>query len=164
MWGTEICGDLNYFSFLITQYVNIFLPCKILKHYLISYDCIQLQAIKNQHLLKQMGVYFSRGTRRNLEAGSMKVQWRENYMTLYPRLQDSSCCLKAHETGWGRVHRLGNVRLWRNAPLPRSLQLTGQSLRWPLLTTRELREGSILAGQSHSKQNQGSISVLVRTH
>lgn len=47
MWGTEICGDLNYFSFLITQYVNIFLPCKILKHYLISYDCIQLQAIKN---------------------------------------------------------------------------------------------------------------------
>lgn len=74
MWGTEICGDLNYFSFLITQYVNIFLPCKILKHYLISYDCIQLQAIKNQHLLKQMGVYFSRGTRRNLEAGSMKVQ------------------------------------------------------------------------------------------
>lgn len=47
MWGTEICGDLNYFSFLITQYVNIFLPYKILKHYLISYDCIQLQAIKN---------------------------------------------------------------------------------------------------------------------
>lgn len=46
--GPEICGDLNYFSFLITQYVNTFLPCKILKHYLIRYDCIQLQAIKNE--------------------------------------------------------------------------------------------------------------------
>lgn len=45
MWGLGICGDLNYFSFLITQYVNILPPCKILKHYLISYDCIQLQAI-----------------------------------------------------------------------------------------------------------------------
>lgn len=58
MWGSEICRDLNYFSFLITQYVNTFPPCKILKRYLISYDCIQLQAIKNSQSLKQMGGTF----------------------------------------------------------------------------------------------------------
>lgn len=58
-WGPEICGDLNYFSFLITQYVNTFPPCKILKHYLISYDCIQLQAIKKTNSrLNRWGVIF----------------------------------------------------------------------------------------------------------
>ena len=60
--GPEICGDLNYFSFLITQYVNTFPPCKILKHYLISYDCIQLQAIKKKlnSCLSRWGLLFSR--------------------------------------------------------------------------------------------------------
>lgn len=48
MGDLEIRGDLNYFSFLITQYVNTSPPCEILKHYLISYDCIQLQAIKKK--------------------------------------------------------------------------------------------------------------------
>ena len=59
--GPEICGDLNYFSFLITQYVNTFPPCKILKHYLISYDCIQLQAIKKKlnSCLSRWGLLFS---------------------------------------------------------------------------------------------------------
>lgn len=88
--GPEICGDLNYFSFLITQYVNTFPPCKILKHYLISYDCIQLQAIKKKlnSCLSRWGLLFSWSK----NPGSRQYRWEQHHQA--PRqdgIRLSSC-------------------------------------------------------------------------
>ena len=89
--GPEICGDLNYFSFLITQYVNTFLPCKILKHYLIRYDCIQLQAIKKKltSRLNRWGLFFSR----NKNSGSKR--FRAGAAPPGPHAGQISVCLLA---------------------------------------------------------------------
>lgn len=188
MWGPEICGDLNYFSFLIAQYVNTFPPCKILKHYLISYDCIQLQAIKKTNSrLNRWGLFFSGNKKK-----SRSRQYRAG-VDLWNPLKDSIkdpgtfCPLPLPSLAWGfppfhpssckapllylAVYKAGrkNVKGPKDFAILLMKRCCPQELR-PLVHRSELChtvtpscKGNWVRecfswAHRHSKQNQGSIS------